>query len=356
MRETMSAAAAGASACSALWAAGLRCVVGVFALGALLIGLASLVPADNNFSETDGDPDAARRANWRPVRNLQPTADPSSDWVALPSGELRLVDVHRGQWVDRWTIPSEHIATAPVLASKATAVFSDQYGRLAWRHRMDSRSTPNRRFPVPEQPKLAAISATNQRVALATEAILQVWSVTDNPVCLAEKPRLHVSDLEWSPDGTWLLVVTSDGRLDVLDGATLERQQSTETSVRGFGQCVWSSSGTHAAAMANGGEISVWNLELNSVVTHICTTPFAIVFGLSADGQYLAVVDGLQNLWLIDVADTTQRWNYGELPAVPTALHFTADDRSFLVGLSNGDLQCWSAQAPRLRWRLSAHD
>ncbi len=163
-----------------------------------------------------------------------------------------------------------------------------------------------------------------------------------------------IRDLQWSNDGSLLLVLLANGGLQLYDEATRTLVLAQQTPHLKGHQILWGNHGSHVAVCSGEGAITVWNIRQNEIKTIEPTNSFLRVAALSPDGEWVACPDLEDQIWLISTTNAGEPRCLGSSPSLINALCFTADGQSLLVGGMEGRLERWLIADGTIEWSLQA--
>ncbi len=317
---------------------------------ALLVGFAVFVPADLVNSTTNTDTQrAVEFANLNSVRNLFLTADQKHVWVLRYPSIVEQVELDTGKVIMSRTIGARFNGGVQLSGAMGeTALYHT--GGFIFRQPLHTDEPPNKLLP--SQCDWIAASPMNDLLAVCTEAVVEIWSVTTGTRLKTLELDCMVSRLSWSPDGRRLLLKLSDGQLQIRDGETLALECSQQTSTRGEGFATWGRNGNHVALFAPIGLVPVWDLKHDHVVSLPIEPAYFHAAALHPDGTSFAIPGHDGQIWLLAVDGTSPRRALETGASLVNALCFTPDGASVLVGGSDGRVECWSIADGTLRWSL----
>lgn len=338
-----------ASGWGRLWQSGVPAtVLGVV----LMLALAAMTPVwiDDDLTVNDQPPtDMKARAS---VRRIQLAANGHSADVVRYPAEWQTVDVATGAVQHEEVVsPHYHGAMQRIGTPDEAVVYLNHEGCCA---RL-LRGTQPARCVIPHQPgevfgHLAA-SPQHDRVALARPQSLQLWSITEGSLQTAVELKAGVAAVEWSPDGTKLLLLLSDGQMQIRHGQTLEIQHSQATGLRGSGHVTWAESGQSVAAHDDTGTVVTWNLSAGQVESHASNLTSIRTFALAPRGEFLVMPDDLCDVWVLPTVGPDRERRYlGTADAKVSALCLFNKGQSLLVGTMAGTLESWSTLTGMPLW------
>lgn len=327
--------------------------------GICLVGLFLLrdPPRTHHGSASLGDY-SSMRADWGYVRSIQNSSDRNTIWVSRHKRSLMKIDVVTGRQLEEVHLPTGYLPYLQLNQEGTCAFFLSPAGKLQAVRREHKVWESLQVRPAHNEDRHYALCPVADTLAIATETFLELWSLKNSATPLVKVPlSCLVAGMEWSPDGRHLLVFTSDAVLELLDGDTLTVVRRAQTSVWNCGKCIWAPGGQYVAsysAYSDDSKAAVWDLKGSETsLQHVeCPSP-PTVAALSHDGQWLAVPNGLDEFCVINVSDPGKSYELSSLSAPATAMQFSADGTSLVIGSQDGTLRCWSLADRQLTWSSS---
>jgi WD40 repeat protein len=327
---------------------------GLLAGGALL---ASLCLAGAWLTELPQHPAVAEQTtSYASVRALQLADNSTTVWVMRHPSRLQSVDLATGRVLTEARYGVTLTRAMQVNAAGTLVALGNERGdpRVLQPGYEDA---PARVLTASSNPAWQyALSPRHPRMVQVNGPSLELWSLKDEPTLQADAVLdEQVSSLVWSPDGSCLLVLTTNGRLTLHDGESLAVVQSVSTPLLGCTTCTWSASSRFVLAYDPKGRTIVWDIERQgSGLRSIDLGPsYCSRAALSPDGRWLAHCRGGLQLGLLDLERPDQPALLAELSTTVSAVCFTTDGTRLLIGTLAGELICWSFPDGRLLWQTS---
>ncbi len=338
------------------WAAGESCVWstarGLFAGLALLIGFAVFVPLEQLQPIVDTPENGGVASSGRHcIRAISLTADGHQAWIVRYPAILQRVQCDTGKITfDRTLEQSYDGGLKPTVTTNEAVV----YGR--------DHKTLLRPFQPPHEPitilesdrEWVDASPMHDRLATCHNSIVEIWSLSSKTRLFARELACAVSRLCWSPDGRHLLVVLTDGNLQVLAAETLALEHARPTDFIGGCCLTWAANGRHAAAFYPTGGVVIWDLEHETIRPIPVEQAYLYTCALSPHGERVAIPGHNGRIVLVDPDEALPPTTMGSAAPRINALCFSADGTTLLVGRIDGGLECWSVTKGTILWSLDA--
>ncbi len=185
----------------------------------------------------------------------------------------------------------------------------------------------------------AAISPCGTKIATTNDNCAQIWDLPTGNLIHTISTELASHDVEFSPDGKWLVVRVSPRDLAVFDAATW-RQQSAITTEHGYSRWEFTANGDQLILAHERGYCSVWDLKkrkrLRSAVGH---TDRVTGIALDSDGSLLASVSLDDTLRLTDLRTCQEVARFPAKSATGVAMSPDGQILAYLSKDPHGDVR-----------------
>ncbi len=179
----------------------------------------------------------------------------------------------------------------------------------------------------------------------------RVWQADGQQIAVLTGHTDAINSVRFSPDGSQLVTASNDGtaRLWRADG-TLIRALSVNTAT--LSSAMFSADGQRIITFHADGLTRIWS----STGTLLAELPgFSAPFAVNAQAQIVLTADNAQviHLWRDDGTPVSAFTS--TMPSSLSALAFSRDGRTLLLGGSDGTVQLWDTAHGRLIGTLTGH-
>ncbi len=206
------------------------------------------------------------------------------------------------------------------------------------------RAENHRLLPVstPRTQRALVRSPDGRRLAaLSSNGMLSLFDMSADATPLLEEPGFELGQLDFSPDGRWLVVAGRDGRLHLRDAVTGRAARVLQGASGPYSTLTFSGDGRWLATAGAHGEVRLW--ELASGTPRVLGTHGKHVFQLafSPAGGHLASAsaDGTARVWEVATGDVQVLT--GHESEVRT-LAFSPDGKRLVTGSMDHTLRFWN--------------
>lgn len=342
------------------WSAGRRLLQSL-ALAMIPLGLLAAAIAQVNWdelAETDDDSMSRlmpARFSEQPIRQLELAADGRSVWITRFPATLQQVDLTTGATTANHTFPGVFSGplqfTSPALRS---IIYGSERGivRQSYTHHDQTALIPT----VERQDVVYATNPHRDELIVAQGTRLEVWSlVTMTSLTSADRPHI-IARVQISSDGTRLLVYESDGQLSLVDSGTLKTLATHATSLTGNVRLLMSREGGHAVAFSDRGTIVAWDLRRDEITSTRVDVGYLRTVALSPDGQALAYIDAVNQVWLVRLDEASPPQCLGTTFASVNGMIFDASGTALLLGGLDATLERWSVADGTVEWSIRCEE
>jgi WD40 repeat protein len=166
---------------------------------------------------------------------------------------------------------------------------------------------------------------------LAAGDAVAIWNFSDPPRHLDESPG-GASVVAFGPNGEWIAVASSEGRLKLLNSESGDEIGSVDLQAKGLRAMAVSPARDRIAAGAEDGTIALWKVGHQDAPRVLESKAGAVLsIAFAADGSRLAAAAETSVL-LIDAATGQQLCQLQEKGAAIRAVAFSSDGRLFAFG------------------------
>lgn len=322
----------------------------VLAGGALLVGFAVFVPLEQFDSITEmKDDNRSMHTTRNYIRSFCLSGDGKQAWVVRYPSVLQCISLEDGDVTfDKAIGLSFNGGLQPTAAMDGAVVYRTDHAILL----QPIQSTGEPLIVLDSDCDWISASPMHDLLAVVRKSVVELWSITSRTRINWKELEGPVGRVLWSPDGHRLLVILHDGSLQVLAAENLSLQHGQNTDMIGGGNLIWAANGNHAATFNPLGGVNVWDLKRGHVQKVHAEPAYLYSCALAPDGTRIAITGPDGQIWLIDADDGAQKTTLGTASSLISALCFSAEGTSLLVGCVDGRVECWSVVDGTMLWSL----